>query len=203
MSYKSFNLSELELRFGIRQEVSSFLTTPLPSIRPSNQLLLELKESKELPVPLNTEKAKSEAIVFPILKELMRRNKDNCTLFSGYNLNADASKGLNGECDYIMSRATKILELKAPIFCLTEAKKDNIDEGVGRCAAQMLGARIFNHKSNQSIETIYGCITNTEQWLFLKLEDETIFIEPNRLTFNQLPEILGVFQQIIDIYRTV
>jgi hypothetical protein len=107
---------------------------------------------------------------------------------------------LNGECDFIISKAIKTYIIQAPIFALVEAKQNIVENNMGQCAAQMMGARIFNQSENQPIETIFGCVTNGEVWQFLKLENQTILIDAKKYFLDNIPQILGVLQAIIDFY---
>ncbi|MEN8220219.1 MAG: hypothetical protein ABFS56_28485 [Pseudomonadota bacterium] len=84
-----------------------------------------------------------------------------------------------------------------------EAKKNAIESNLGQCAAQMLGARLFNQNENNDIETIYGCVTTGETWQFIKLENEAIHIDSHRYYINNVGEILGVLQVIIDFYKSL
>jgi len=42
----------------------------------------------------------------------------------------DKTKGLNGHCDYILSKPKEQLMLTAPVVMLVEAKNDKIIEGI-------------------------------------------------------------------------
>lgn len=84
---------------------------------------------------------------------------------------------------------------------MVEAKKNDVDVGLPQCAAQLIGARRFNEKKGVQLAKLYGCVTTGDQWLFLCLEDSTITVLPTSFYLNQLSEILGAFQQIIDYYR--
>jgi hypothetical protein len=80
MAYTEFSLSDLEEKFGVRHERTP-LNFPLQLIEPSERLKLELEESTEMPI--KSEKARSEWIVVPILKELRRMNHNFFTIYSG------------------------------------------------------------------------------------------------------------------------
>jgi hypothetical protein len=139
-------------------------------------------------------------IIAPILLEMMEKNHRAFTIFSGETLDVDADKGLNGECDFIISRAIKAYTIQAPIFALVEAKQNIVENHIGQCVAQMMGVMIFNQSENQPIETIFGCVTNGEVWQFLKLENQTILIDARKYFLDNLEQILGVLQAIIDFY---
>jgi hypothetical protein len=197
MAYTDFTLETIEEKFGIKnREVRLF--GALSSIEPSAKLKDDLEEANTF--PLRTEKAKSELLVMPVLKELRRRNSRYFTIYSGEVLNADSVNGLNGECDFILAKDIGSYSINYPIIQLVEAKKNDIDLGIPQCAAQMVGAKVFNQKKGVETEKIYGCVTTGDEWLFMKLEKD-IEIDTQTYYLNQLPEILGVFQHIIEYYK--
>lgn len=120
MAYTDFTLKDIELKFGIRNQLESLFPKFAP-LRPSDWLQTTLAKSAH--VRIRTEKAKSEAIVFPILLELVERNPDFLTIYSGDMLIADESKGLKGECDFIITKDSKSFDINAPIIQIVEAKK--------------------------------------------------------------------------------
>jgi hypothetical protein len=98
------------------------------------------------------------------LIELRKQLNHQISLFSGIDFTVDPDQGLNGNCDYIISRSTELLLLKAPIVMLVEAKKENLNAGLGQCIAEMLATRIYNEREqNQSAnhnEPIFGAVTS-------------------------------------------
>ena len=110
----------------------------------------------ELALAINTQKARSEMIITPILLEVRRRANYPISLFSGTDFNVDAEKGLNGYCDFIISRAKEQLTINVPVVVIIEAKNENIKGGLGQCAATMLAAQIFNQREGNHIRKIYN-----------------------------------------------
>jgi hypothetical protein len=90
--------------------------------------------------------------------------------------------------------------IEAPIFCLVEAKKGEVEEGFGQCGAEMYAAQIFNERKGKAQKAIYGCVTNAFSWCFLKLEEKNLYIDPNYvpLTFTEPHRVLAVLQWILD-----
>lgn len=124
------------------------------------------------------------------------------TLYSGDYLNVDAEKGLNGECDFIISKDIQSFEINYPIMQIVEAKNHNIQAGIPQCTAQMLGAKLYNQQNGVELDVIYGCVTAGDEWQFLKLENQTVFIDKRKYYLNQLGELVAIFQGIIDFYKT-
>ncbi|TAE31138.1 MAG: hypothetical protein EAZ92_03055 [Candidatus Kapaibacterium sp.] len=195
MSYRRFKMPELKREFGLAEEKRTSLFHDITPVEPSNWLKTTLAAGRKM--PLVSEKAKSEFLVAPILTELCLRTDSAFGVFSGIALDADKKAHLNGECDFILSDKNTF-SLESSVFALVEAKKDDLEDAVPQCAAQMLAARIFN--GNDENQAIYGCVTNTNEWQFLKLDKKTIIIDRDTYYFNQLPTILGIIIHIIGQY---
>ncbi len=199
MAYNKFKkLEQLREHFDIRYESISWLSGNLLSKTASQHLLENLNGARE--EALSTEKAKSEYIVAPVLKELRRNNPNKFSSFSGYEFNVDSKQGLNGFCDFILTATPRKLEITNPIFCLVEAKNDNVEKGLAQCGAEMYAAQLFNQQEGTPRKAIYGCVTNAFSWAFLKLEGKNLYIDPNYvpLTFTEPHRVLAVLQWILD-----
>jgi hypothetical protein len=79
---------------------------------------------------------------------------------------------------------------------IVEAKRDNIQSGLGQCAAMMLAARIFNERAGGAIKKIYGVVTTGAIWQFLKLEGQTLEVDTDEYYINAPRRLMGV---LIDI----
>lgn len=200
MAYRDFKLSDLENKFGIVQHQVHLFDVIKP-IQPTAWLIETLRKKRSGIRP-TTEKAVSESTISAILTEIQELNQDKLTLFSGENLNADRAAGLNGEIDFLFVNRPDVFEILVPVINITEAKFNQaIERSIAQTAAQMLGARVFNQKNNNPIKTIFGCVTNANQWIFLKLEDNNLLIDKSEYSPANLPELLGAFQSIIDFYN--
>jgi hypothetical protein len=197
MAYREFSLIQVKRQFKLQEKEQPLF----PNVQPvslSNWLTESLDMGIKLALTSSSEKARSEFIVAPILLELEKNNVDHVSIFSGIRLDVDEASGLKGECDFIVSRKPLQSSLEAPIFCLVEAKKNDISDGLGQCIAQMLGAQKFNEINQETINTIYGCVTTGEAWQFLKLTGNFICFDQKRYYLSELNQILGILQFLID-----
>jgi hypothetical protein len=128
----------------------------------------------------------------PVLVEVRRILNRQVSLFSGAEFNVDDTAGLNGVCDFLISRSPELLEIEAPVLMLVEAKKADITPGIGQCVAEMVAAQLFNQAKLRPITTIYGCVSNGTQWRFLKLEGTTVTIDLLDYPLPPVEQILGV-----------
>ena len=79
-----------------------------------------------------------------------------------------------------------------------EAKKENINGGLGQCVAEMLAARIFNEREGNQISTIYGAVTSGTNWRFLKLKEQVIEIDLTEYYLRDVNKILGILASVIN-----
>ncbi len=199
MAYNKFKkLVQLREELGIKDLVRKWLPLSVSFGSISPTLVEALEEAST--EALTTEKAKSEYIVVPIIKELRRHNVDKFSTFSGFEFNVDKKLKLTGYCDFMLSSETNRAEITTPIFCIVEAKDGEIDKGYAQCGAEMYAAHIFNEREGNPKKQIFGCVTNAFSWCFLKLENKNLYIDPNYvpLTFTKPHEVLAVLQWILD-----
>ncbi len=200
MAYSDFStLSKFKKAFNLRIDEESDLFAPVEAVQPSQPLATTLEETVELALAINTEKARSEMIITPMLLEVRRRANYQISLFSGSDFNVDFEKGLNGYCDFIISRSKEQLTINAPVAIVVEAKNEDIKGGLGQCAAAMLAAQLFNQQEGNDIKTIYGAVTTGDIWRFLKLEDSDVFIDLSNYYIKDVDKILGILFKSIQV----
>jgi hypothetical protein len=170
------------------------------AIEPSLFLIEALKRFVPLATAINTEKARSEYIIAPILSEIAFMNSQ-LSLFSGRNFNADISRGLTGFCDFILTRNPDKLVIKAPIVIIVEAKNENINDGLAQCIAEMFAAQIINENNlEENIETVYGTVTTGQIWRFLSIDkNQKVKVDLNERYLTPLNELLGILIAITSI----
>ncbi|OBQ15887.1 hypothetical protein [Anabaena sp. AL93] len=198
MAYSDFSLTKFKKIFNITIDEEADLFATVEPIEISEKLTNTLEETTELALAINTEKARSEMIITPILLEVRRKANYQISLFSGTDFNVDVEKGLNGYCDFVISRSKEQLTINAPVLIIVEAKNENIKGGLGQCAAAMLAAQLFNEQEGNEIKTIYGAVTTGDIWKFLKLEGTDIFIDLNNYYIKELNKILGILCQGVE-----
>ena len=200
-SYSKFTFEDLKT-LGLEVVVTDlFEGETIVPIQPSAWLKETLRKGAKF--SLNTEKAKSEFIIAPILNELHDANEDVFAVYSGFNFNVDVKKGLQGFCDFLLAKLPLKIVPDVPIIAVVEAKlNDSLTAAVPQCAAEMYAARLWNKKYNEELKTIYGVVTTGNTWLFLRYKDGmTIEADSNQYSLTQLETVLGVWQHIINKFK--
>lgn len=83
MAYRDFTLEQIGKQFALSIEETIDLFATVEPVAVDAVLLNTLKRNVPLTVAINTEKAKSEFIIAPLLLELKTRFPDRVGLFSG------------------------------------------------------------------------------------------------------------------------
>ncbi|MEK8018361.1 MAG: hypothetical protein VSS75_015945 [Candidatus Parabeggiatoa sp.] len=175
MAYSDFNLKKVKSEFSLKIVETEDLFSSVKDVEISDFLAEILKNNVPIALAIGTEKASSELIIINLFLEIKKQL--NISFFSGIDFTVDKDKGLNGFCDFIMSKSSEQLFLDTPIVVITEAKNEKIMGGLGQCIAEMIAAQIYNKKEGNTLPCIYGAVTTGHAWKFLKLEDTTVSID--------------------------
>lgn len=195
MGYSNFKNLRLTLKKLNLSETDKNMFSIIDPVQPSDWLLQTLKIAKKF--PLTNEKSKSERIISPILAEVAMSFEEQITLFSGEDLPVDANNDLSGECDFFFAKHPRKSVMQAPIITLVEAKDENFEHGQAQCTAQMYAALRYNEMEGKPLPFVYGCAVTGDVWKFLKLNNQLLTIDTEVYYLVQLPQILGIFHQII------
>jgi hypothetical protein len=195
MPYSQFSLSEVQELFNLSITEGVGLFAGLPSAPISDYLQETLNYNISLALAINSEKARSELIIAPVLVELKKLT--GYGLFSGVEFNVDPSQGLAGYVDFLVSRDPEQLFVKAPVVTIVEAKKEDINNGLGQCVATLVAAQIFNERKGLIIPELLGTVTTGSAWKFLKLSGKSLSIDLEEYTIKDAPKILGILSAVL------
>jgi hypothetical protein len=194
MAYTDFTLESTETELGIIGHVAVLFPDlqPLPVSAWLSETL-----ARGRGVALVSEKARSEFIVAPILLALRELSGQRVAILSGQRLDVDPSRRLVGECDFLLTLSDPLPRLRAPVLTVVEAKKQDIESGLGQCVAQMVAVQIFNERSGQPLPAVFGCVTTGDDWQFLRLIGTGLTVDPKRYYLDNVGLILAALHAIV------
>jgi hypothetical protein len=192
MAYSDFTLARVKKELGIDVVEGVSLFPTVQPIKMSDLLRQLLDRDGGLATLINTEKARSEFLIAPILADVRQQSNHRVSLFSGSSFNVDVEKGLVGFCDFILSQSEEQIDVTAPVVTIIEAKNESVIGGLGQCIASMVAAQIFNERSGIARETIYGAVTSGTNWRFLKLVGNRAWVDDREYFINEVETILGI-----------
>jgi hypothetical protein len=197
MAYNNFTLPEVTDRFELTLIGSPFCAD-LPPATPTDLFSAIFQEWFPLAQQARSEKAKSELLISPLLLEVRKLVHNSVEVFSGEEFSVDRELGLNGFCDFLLSKSTTPYIIQAPVVMLVEAKRGELDLGLGQCIAEMVAAQMFNDRRGRSIPVVYGSVTSGRLWQFLKLEGKNVTIDANEYQIAPVERVLGILKWMIE-----
>jgi hypothetical protein len=198
MAYSNFTLPSVVKKFNLQLIDNLTLGLAFAPIQPTPALSYILERGASVAVKQNTEKARSEFIIAPILLEVRGLVHDRVSVFSGVEFNVDSEQGLIGVCDFLFSKSTQQLYLEAPVLIVVEAKNENFKQGIAQATAEMVATQIFNEREGKPQTRVYGAVTIGNSWQFLQLDGFVLTVENRTYDLEELPEILGILVAMLE-----
>ncbi|NEP58425.1 MAG: hypothetical protein F6K31_15635 [Symploca sp. SIO2G7] len=146
MAYSDFTLDELLEKFDLAIEDIPGLFTGIEAKEANAYLRQTLEQNLDLAIAINTEKARSEMIIAPILLEVRRRDAQHLSLFSGVEFNSHLApvhkylirsiKAINSNTETVTSYHCCLLPVACCLpsqvsFQLSARSKFNVDRAQG------------------------------------------------------------------------
>jgi hypothetical protein len=197
MAYNAFDLDRVRRTFSLTLDEREDLFSSISEVAVSPSIRATLDDNVPLAIDVHTEKVRSELIVAPVLLEVWRLTGRRIGFFSGIEFNVAPEQDLNGFCDFILARSPLQLVLTAPVMIIVEAKNEDMKQGMGQCAAEMVAARLFNERSGEGPTTVYGAVTTGTNWRFLKLEGGTLFVDKAEYFLEPVGRILAILLRCV------
>jgi hypothetical protein len=181
--YFAFNYPPDEIAAELGYTVQfKILNLPVDSsIEPSIIRELTTAYYELLPkVNLNSEVAKREVIIAPLLHALIRQI--DVRLSIEYPLNIE-DRRLGGSLDYLLRGKQDII--------IIEAKKNDLDRGFNQLLAELIA--LDHYENNDKPSTLYGVITVGEIWRFVQLDRKEKCIQRDMHSFRFPEDTQDIF----------
>jgi hypothetical protein len=199
MTYDQFSFHEAVEQFSL-QFTTDALFSNLKPVAPSDEVNTLIQALGQLAFAINTEKARSEYLIAPVLGDLWLRHQLKICLLSGVDFTVDRDLGLTGTVDYLIGKGPQMSFITAPVLAVVEAKNESIPGDQGQCAAEMVAAQRFNRAKKTAIETIYGVVTNGSHWRFHRLQGNTLTVDFHEYTIaSEIDKIMGILPYIVGV----
>jgi hypothetical protein len=136
-------------------------------------------------IPLNSEIAKREFLVAPLILEVVKNSTVKIKI--EYPLNIDDKLG--GYLDYFLKANQEIIVI--------EAKKKDIENGFNQLAVELIA--LDKYEDNDGIDTLYGAVTLGDMWKFGILERNKKHIVKNIHSYIIPEDTEAVFSTLMGI----
>ncbi len=186
-NYKS--ISEVQKQFEIKYQEVNFIVAQ--DIEPPESFLKEFAFNREYIDIYTSEAARSEAIIFPMLREVYKHYHQQYSFWIQKAISYDHD--LSGTPDYIVATKSALGKtvLESPLLIIVEAKKNDFEQGWGQCLAELVAAQKLNHDPNM---LVHGIVTDGKLWEFGKLRADTFTKNIVSYTIDDVARLFGVLK---------
>ena len=197
MVFSDFDLKTAVQTFGLVVDQDTNLFAAVEPLQPSPFVQVWLEKFALVALGVNSEKARSEFIIAPMLAEAQLRAGTVVNVLPGVTFDVDKAQGLSGFCDFLIARSAAIYYIQGPIIAVVEAKKEDIIAGLGQCVAAMVAIRLYNEQDGTPIPAVFGCVTSGNNWRFLKLEGPKLIVDRPEYHIHDAATIIGILVSIM------
>jgi hypothetical protein len=188
------NIAQVQTEFQIRYQEAHFIVSA--PLQPSPVFLEEFAFSLENIDVFTSEGARTEAIIFPILREVYKGFHEQ---YSFWIQKAIAfNDKLSGTPDYLFGTKSPLGKtvLELPLVLIVEAKKNDFEQGWGQCLAELIAAQKLNNSTEQPI---VGVVTDGKLWEFGKLVGSDFTRNAEGFTVDDLPQLFGALRATFEM----
>jgi hypothetical protein len=196
MAFSDFDLKTAVQKFALTEVRDLDLFRDVEALEPSEFLRVWLDKFAPVALGVNSERARSEYIIAPMLAETKLRVGPSVNVLAGVAFEVDKGQGLAGFCDYLLVRSPEFYYIQGPFLAVVEAKKEDLVAGLGQCVAEMVAIRLFNEREGTPLAVVFGCVTSGSIWRFLKLEGAQLVIDLPEYHLRDAAKILGILVSI-------
>ncbi len=195
MAFSEYNdIGQVQVEFNIKLNQENFIFAK--PVEPPPVFLQEFNFTLEnLPV-FTSEGARTEAVIFPILREVYKDYSDKYVLWIQKSFSYDAR--LNGTPDYLIATKSPLGKtvLAKPLLGVVEAKKNDFEVGWAQCLAELVAIQKLNA---DDITPVFGIVTDGERWQFGKFEKNLLTRHASSFVIDDLPELFGALHYIFQL----
>jgi hypothetical protein len=196
MAFSDFDLKTAVQVFALTEVRDKDLFADTQPIEPSEFLRIWLDKFAPVALGVNSEKARSEFIIAPMLAEAKLQVGESVNVLPGVTFEVDKEQGLAGFCDFLVARSQEIYYVQGPVLAVVEAKREDLVAGLGQCTAEMVAIRLFNERERTPLPAVFGCVTSGNIWRFLKLQESRLYVDRSEFYLRDASKILGILVSI-------
>lgn len=187
-------ISQVQQEFSVVYQEDLFLVDQ--PVFPSDTFLEEISFSLEHIDVYTSEAARTETIIFPILREVYKSYHEHFSLWIQKPIAFNDK--LSGVPDYVVSIRSALGKtvLERPLVLIAEAKKNDFEQGWGQCLAELVAAQRINGTPERPI---YGIVTDGKLWECGFLQDSLFTKNSVSFTVDDLPRLFGVLHMVFDL----
>src|ERR1700730_4810360 len=120
MAYGDFDLKTAVHTFALPVIRDTDVFVDVQPLEPSEFLRVWLDNFARVALGVNSERARSEFIIAPMLAETKLRVGASVNVLPGVAFEVDKAQGLTGFCDFLIARSPEIYYVQGPVVAVVE-----------------------------------------------------------------------------------
>jgi len=168
---------------------------PFQSIPPTDALTINLRRAER---QVTTGSNEWEQRLFMELIFLEAVENHDLRMWQEKNIDAGENP-FKGKVDFVFTPYQA--QFKTPYVLVSEAKKDDFEQGWGQCLMALKAAALLNEQAAHEF-TLYGIVSSGRVWEFCKYTSEPKFYRSDAYTMAQPEAILGILALIFEECET-
>ncbi len=190
------HISQVQQQFQIKYREERFITAE--AVEPPRGFIDEFNFNKTNLDIYASEAARAELIILPVLREVYKPYAAQAVLWVQKPINCDPA--LNGTPDYLLATRSELGKtvLATPLLIVTEAKRNDFEQGWGQCLAELVASQKLNGDPNLPV---YGVVTDGRHWEIGRLLADAFTQNSEAYDVDDLPALFGalhfVFQAAV------
>jgi hypothetical protein len=188
------NIGQIQREYQITYREETYLVAP--EVEPPASFVAEFEFNRENIDVFTSEAARTEAVIFPVLREVYKGYHDRFSLW--IQKPVAYSDALSGTPDYLIATRSELGKtvLEKPLVVVAEAKKNDFEQGWAQCLAELVAAQKINGEPSFAV---HGVVTDGKLWEFGKLVGSTFTKNAEGYTVDDLPRLFGVLHFIFQL----
>lgn len=162
---------------------------PFHSVQPGESLIINLRRAER---QITTGSNEWEQRLFMELIFLEALENHNLRMWQEKPLDAGTAP-FKGKVDFVFTPYQARFTM--PYVIVSEAKKDDFEQGWGQCLIALKAAAILNEQTNYHFE-MYGIVSSGRIWEFGKYTPDNRFYRSDAYTTAHTDNILGILAEI-------
>lgn len=198
MAFSDFkSIAEVQAKFSIKASKAALIGVEEP-LTPSEWFLQEFAFNMQQFNFAESEMARCQALIFPVLREVYKAYADTYVLWIDESLAYDET--LTGTPDYFVATKSELggRILGTPLIIVVEAKKNDFEAGWGQCLAELIAAQKINAQNIEAhaMFPVYGIVTDGMMWQFGRLVGDTFTENITPFSLGDLPRLFGAIDAV-------
>lgn len=184
------NFSDLPLKESLQIIAATQLTlwNPKASSRPPSKIL-DAGLQRLRVFDLQTTDAGKALLIDNLLAEIVP-NHPPLKVWKSALLDTET---LTGSVDYLIT--PDYAYIGTPLLCIAQAKHDDFLQARAECVAEMIASQQNNRLEGYAMD-VFGIVSSGQDWQFYRLTAEGRLFETAPFALRNLPELLGVLDQV-------